>query len=325
MRAIVITEPGGPDVLEIQDRPDPQPTSGYVLIEVKAFGLNQAEVYFRKGVWGEVAEITGIECVGIVKNDPNGKFRPGEKVVAIVGGLGRTLNGGYAELVNAPVTNVASVKTDLSWADLAALPESYATAWTALEGILNIKAGDKLLIRGATSALGQAALNIAAHAGAHIIATTRSETRLAALSDLGAHEATIDRPDLSKTILTHHPQGLDYALDIVGTSTLLDTATALKRGGHVCVVGFLGGGDPLEFNPVFQLPGGRVLSAFASAIATGTPEFPIAEIPFQAIADKAASGDFQAKPAHVFAFDEIKDAHGLLEAGTAGGKIVVTL
>jgi len=84
MRAIVIKQYGGPEVLALETRPDPEPQSGHVLIEVKAFGLNHAEAYFRKGVWGDVAEITGIECVGVVKADPGGRLAPGQKVVAIV-------------------------------------------------------------------------------------------------------------------------------------------------------------------------------------------------------------------------------------------------
>jgi NADPH:quinone reductase len=325
MRAIVIKQPGGPEVLQIETRPDPEPTSGHVLIEVKAFGINQAEAYFRKGVWGDVAEITGIECVGTVKADPGGRFKPGQKVVAIVGGLGRTLNGSYAELVNAPASNVALIETSMSWTDLAALPESYATAWTALIGVLNLQSGQTVLVRGATSALGQAAVNIAAHAGAHVIATTRRDARLADLRALGAREAVLDRADMSAEIRANHPEGLDCALDIVGTTTVLDSAAALKRGGHVCVVGFLGGGGPVEINPVFQLPGGRALSAFASAISTGTAEFPLSEIPLQSIVDRAASGLYQAKPARVFVFSEIQEAHSLLESGEAGGKIVIAV
>jgi NADPH:quinone reductase-like Zn-dependent oxidoreductase len=325
VRAIVIKHSGGPEVLQIATRPDPEPTLGHVLIEVKAFGVNKAEAYFRSGVWGEVAEITGIECVGTVIADPGGRYRPGEKVMAIVGGLGRTLNGSYAEMVNAPTSNVVPVETNMPWSDLAALPESYATAWTAIFGILNLQPGQSLLVRGATSALGQAAVNIAANAGAYVIATTRREARLEGLRALGASQVKIERPDMSTEIRAIHSEGVDCVLDIVGTTTLLDSVAALKRGGHVCVVGFLGGSGPLEFDPVFQLPGGRLISAFASAMSTGTEEFPLSEIPFQTIVDRAGDGTYQAKPMCVFDFSEIENAHRLLESGEAGGKIVVTL
>src|SRR5579863_81168 len=188
MRAIVIKQPGGPEVLAIEERPAPAPAPGHVVIEVKAFGLNQAEIYFRKGAWGEVAEISGIECVGIVKADPDRRFSPGQKVMALVGGLGRSLNGSYAELVAAPSANVVAVETELPWEELAAIPESYATAWTSLFGVLALNADQTIAVRGATSALGQAAVNIAAHAGARVIATTRNPSRAAMLEGLGASQ-----------------------------------------------------------------------------------------------------------------------------------------
>src|SRR5476651_1396045 len=108
MRAIVIKQYGGPEVLALEERPAPEPRSGHVLIEVRAFGLNHAEIYFRKGAWGDVAEISGIECVGLVKSDPDGHFAPGQKVMAVVGGMGRSFNGSYAELVSVPASNVAA-------------------------------------------------------------------------------------------------------------------------------------------------------------------------------------------------------------------------
>src|SRR5579872_712422 len=131
MRAIVIQKYGGPEVLAMQQIPDPEPQPGYVLIEVKAFGLNRAEIYFRKGAWGEVAKVSGIECVGVVKADPDGRFAVGQKVTAIVGGMGRAFNGSYAEFTNVPAANVVAFESDLPWEELAAIPESYATAWTS--------------------------------------------------------------------------------------------------------------------------------------------------------------------------------------------------
>ena len=152
MRAIVIKQYGGPEVLAIEERPDPTPAPGRVVIDVKAFGLNHAEVYFRKGAWGDVAEITGIECVGTVRADPDGRFAPGQTVMALVGGMGRSVNGSYAEQVSVPGTNVVAVDTELPWEQLAAIPESYATAWSSLCGILAIAKDQTLAIRGATSA-----------------------------------------------------------------------------------------------------------------------------------------------------------------------------
>src|SRR6478752_7584358 len=169
MRAIVIQQYGGPEELVIKELPEPIPTPGQVVIEVKAFGLNHAEIYMRKGVWGEVAKVSGIECVGLVKADPGGGLAVGQKVAAIMGGMGRTINGSYAQFTCLPATNVVAIESPLSWEELAAIPECYATAWSCLFGNLDLKPGQTLLIRGATSALGQAALNIAAQAGAQII------------------------------------------------------------------------------------------------------------------------------------------------------------
>src|SRR5690348_7754958 len=151
MRAIVITEPGGPEVLEIQEVDGPVPGDGEVLIRVKAFGVNHAETHMRKGEWPEATPISGIEAVGTVVKDPSGVLAEGTTVLAIMGGLGRTRNGSYAEYTVAPATNVARIETSLGWADLAAIPESYAAAWLALERNLELEAGQWLLVRGATS------------------------------------------------------------------------------------------------------------------------------------------------------------------------------
>lgn len=325
MRAIVIKQYGGPEVLAIEERPDPTPAPGQVVIAVKAFGLNHAEVYFRKGAWGDVAEITGIECVGIVRSDPDGRLAPGQKVMALVGGMGRGINGSYAELVRVPRTNVAAIDTGLSWEDLAAIPESYATAWSSLIGVLALAKGETVAIRGATSALGQAAVNIAAQLGARVVATTRSAGRAAMLEGLGARDVLVESAELSRRVRERRPDGIDAVLDIVGNTTILDSLAMLRRGGRACLVGFLGGGGPLTLEPVFQIPSGTHLSVFASALVTGTPAFPLSEIPFQAIVDRVADGTYKAKPAQVFRFDQIQAAHRLMETNGAGGKLVVTL
>ena len=325
MRAIVIKGYGGPEALAIEERPDPTLTPDQVLIDVKAFGLNHAEVYFRSGAWGEVAEITGIECVGTVRHDPREQFRRGQKVAAIVGGLGRNLNGSYAERAAIPRSNIATFESNLPWETLAAIPESYATAWTALIGILKVSASDTLLIRGATSSLGQAAVNIAADLDARVIATTRQERRAPLLRKIGAHEVIIESLQLSSRLRASHPEGVDAVLDIIGNTTVLDSLAALRRGGTVCEVGFLGGGGPLTLEPVFQIPSGRYLTTFASALVTGGAEFPLSEIPFQTIVDRVAAGRYKAQPARVFRFAEIQEAHRVMEGGTATGKLVVTL
>src|SRR5262245_31638887 len=198
MRAIVLEKFGGLDSLVYKEIPDPEPKVGHVVIEIKAFGINHAEMHMRRGEWAEAAKVIGIECVGFVKSAPGGEFPVGAKVAALMGGLGRTINGSYAEYTRAPASNVALIESDLSWAELAAIPETYATAWTCLFRNLEIIRNQALVIRGATSSFGQAALSMAVNAGARIIATTRSRQRFAMLQKLGAARVELEGPDLSK-------------------------------------------------------------------------------------------------------------------------------
>src|ERR1051325_6766818 len=119
MKAIVLEKFGGLDSLVYTHLPEPEALPGHVVIEVKGFGINHAEMHMRRGEWAEAAPISGIECVGLVKSCPGGEFPVGAKVAALMGGLGRTINGSYAQLTRAPVGNVALIEADLPWAELA--------------------------------------------------------------------------------------------------------------------------------------------------------------------------------------------------------------
>ena len=187
-----------------------------------------------------------------------------------------------------------------------------------------LKKGQTLLIRGATSPLGQAALNIAAHAGAHVIATTRNTERFALLKSLGAKETLLETPALSKQVRELHPKGVDAVLELVGNSVLLDSLSTVKRGGRLCLAGFVGGLAPLvDFNPLLQMPSSVHFSFFGSFVF-GSPDFPL-DVPLQTIIDRVADGTYKAKPAKVFGFHEIQDAHRLMESYQAAGKIVVKI
>ena len=324
MRAIVIDHFGpGLDSLVIKEMPEPEPKLGYVVIEVKAFGINHAEMHMRKGEWAEAAEISGIECVGIVKSCPGGEFAVGSKVAALMGGLGRTINGSYAEYTRALATGVALIESDLPWEELAAIPETYATAWTCLFRNLELAKGQTLVIRGATSSFGLAALNMAVDAGAKVIATTRNRERFKKLEELGVHRVELEGPDLSKRIA--EAKQIDAVLDLVGNSTILDSLWMLRRGGRACLAGWLGGLAPIaDFNPLLQMASGVYLTFFGSFVF-GTPQFPLSDVPLQAIAEKVAAGRYKAKPSRVFRFEDIREAHRVMEANEAKGKLVVRL
>ncbi|MER8188172.1 zinc-binding dehydrogenase [Kitasatospora sp. NPDC094015] len=325
MKAIVISAHGGPEVLTVTELPDPVPADGEILIRVKAFGLNHAEAYMRAGAWGEVAAVPGIECAGLVESDPSGRLAAGTTVVAILGGMGRTRNGSYAELVTVPATNVVAVRSQLGWAELAAVPEVYATAWSGLFGNLDLRAGESVLVRGATSALGQAAVNLAVDHGARVLATTRNPAHAALLRDLGAHEVLIDDGRLAARTGAAAP-AVDAVLDIVGNSTLRDSLRLVRPRGRVCQIGFLGGFAPVpDFDPITDLPSGVRLSFYASAFVLGTPEFPLTDVPLDAIYAKVEAGTLAAAPARVFHFEDIVEAHRIMENGTALGKMTVTL
>jgi len=324
MKAIVRRGYGGPEQLEIREVPDPVASPGEVTVRVRAFGINRAEQYFRLGLWGEVAQISGIECVGEVLADPSGALQPGQRVMALMGGLGRTRSGSYAEKVNVPAANVVPVRTRLDWAALAALPETWATAWSCLHDNLALRRGDHVLVRAATSALGQAALGLARLAGATVIASVRHPGRAAVARAKGARHVLVEGPGFADEVRALAPAGLDAVLDLVGTSTLLESLRLARRGGRVCMAGFVGGGAAIErFDPLAHLPSGRHLSFFASAFVYGTPEYPLSDVPLQRIVDLVEAGEVDAAPARQFAFDEIRRAHELLDAEAAGGKMVV--
>ena len=331
MKAIVITAYGGPEVLSVTELPDPVPAAGEVLIRVRAFGLNHAETYMRSGAWGEVAQVPGIECAGTVEADPSGRLAagtrlaPGTPVIAILGGMGRTRNGSYAELVTVPAGNVVPVSTSLSWTDLVALPEVYATAWAGLHQNLGLQPGQIVLVRGATSALGQAAVNVASEGGVEVITTTRSAGRADLLRGIGAASVLIDDGQLADQV---NRLGLtvDGVFDLVGNSVLRDSLRIVRPGGRVCQLGFLGGLEPVAgFDPIADLPTGVQLSFYGSAFVLGTEGFPLADIPLQEMVGKAEAGRYQAKPVKVFGFEEIVEAHRTMERGLAGGKMVVAV
>ncbi len=288
--------------------PEPEPKAGHAVIEVKAFGINHAEMHMRKGEWAEIADVSGIECVGLIKSCPGGEFAIGTKVAALMGGLGRTINGSYAEFTRAPVSNVAAIESDLSWADLGAIPETYATAWTCLFRNLEIARGQTLVIRGAT--------DLVLRAGRRQHGRERGQK-------LGVGRVEVEGPELSKRIA--ETKRLDAVLDLVGNSTILDSRAMLRRGGRACLAGWLGGLAPIaDFNPLLQMASGVYLTFFGSFVF-GTPGFPLSDVPLQAIAGDVAAGRYKANPSRVFRLEDIREAHQVLDANQANGKMVVVV
>ncbi|KAL5334316.1 hypothetical protein BJX70DRAFT_391506 [Aspergillus crustosus] len=341
MNALLITTFGPPSVLKLTTQPTPTPQDDEVLIKIAAFGLNHAELHMRKGEWAEWMPISGIECVGIIASSPQfpsssssgsgsgTELSIGTPVASLMGGLGRTTNGTYAEYTVAKTSNVVPLgpsAKNLSWAQLGVLPEGYATAWTVLFRNLEVREGQRLLVRGGTSAFGRAAINLAVAKGVRVFATTRNQKRVAGLKELGVEEVFIEDLVLSKKFFPQNEK-FDAVLELIGNSTIVDSLTLVHRGGRVCLAGFLGGLSPIpDFNPLLQMASGVHFSFFGSFVF-GTPGFPLADVPLQEIVGLVAERKFQAEPARVWGFGEegVQQAHEVMERSEAGGKMVVVV
>src|SRR3954465_8600555 len=190
MRAVVLAAvPAPPAALVVRDRPVPQPERGWVLIEVKAFGLNRSELKTRLGLAGPevtLPRVPGIEATGVVVACPGGELAVGEQVVAMMGGMGRSFDGGYAEFTCVPVAQTITFRSELPWTTLGAVPETLQTAYGALTVGLDVQAGQTLLIRGGTSSVGLTAAILGKRRGLTVLATTRSEAKAGALREAGA-------------------------------------------------------------------------------------------------------------------------------------------
>lgn len=238
MKAVLLSEPTPAEQVRLTEVPIPQIRPGWVLVKVKAFGLNHSEQILRlseiRAAYINKPIIPGIECAGEIADPSDSRFQQGEQVVAFMGGMGRSFHGSYAEYALLPASHVFSIRTDLSWTEMAAVPETYFTAWGSLFECLDLKKEDTLLIRGGTCALGYAAIQLAKVVGCHVIATTHRESKLARLEN--ADEAILDAGTLVGTL-----HGVTKALELVGPKTLRDTLQCMEKGGIVCNTGILGG------------------------------------------------------------------------------------
>ncbi|MFL6127394.1 zinc-binding dehydrogenase [Actinophytocola sp.] len=323
MRAAVCVRPGGPEVLEIRELPTPAVRDGWSLVRVKGAGLNRSELRTRQGHSPNVTfpRVLGIECVGVLAATTDPALAVGQTVAAVMGEMGRAFDGGYAEYALLPNSLLLPVSTTLPWEVLAALPESYLTAYGSLEALgIGPGATGRLLIRGGTSSVGMAAASIAAGYGVETAATTRRADKVAALAAAGVDHVLLDEGgSLAARVHTVWPQGPDHVLDLVGTNTVLDSLRLVRRGGTVCVSGSLSGWLLPDFEPIAMIPTGTRLTAFHSDTIRGSA----GAAALRRVVHEVETGVYRPNVDRVFGLDDIVAAHRYMEDDQATGKVVV--
>lgn len=323
MRAVVLSQPGGPESLVLSTVPLPQLRPGWVRIAVRAFGLNRSELHTRLGLSQGVTfpRVLGIEAVGVIdelpEGDRDGSLTRGQQVATVLGGMGRVFDGGYAEYVLVPRQQVIPFNSTLPWAVLGAVPETLQTAHGSLSIGLDLQPGQTLLIRGGTSALGLVVATLAKDRGATVLTTTRQPERAAALRAHGVDHVIVDDGQVARAVRAVVPGGVDAALELVGTPTLPDTLRATRVHGTVCFTGMLSNRWTVEeFYPIDYIPRGVRLTAYSG----GAGDLPAPLL--QAYLDRLAAGSLASGPLRTYTLDDIPRAHADLEHNRVFGKLV---
>ena len=321
MRAVVLEGPGLPESLQIRRIPVPVPAPGWALIQVKAFGLNRSELHTRLGLAAGVTfpRVLGIEAAGVIAACPGGEFTVGHQIVALMGGMGRTYDGGYAEYTCVPVSQIIPFTSDLDWATIGAIPEMLQTAHGSLTIGLDAEPGQTLLIRGGTSSVGMATATLAKRRGMTVLSTTRNDKKSQALETIGVDHVIVDTGTIAPDVRTIVPDGVDAALELVGTPTLPDTLRATRIHGVVCFTGMLSNEWTVkDFYPIEYLPRGVRLTAYHGEAADLSQEV------LEGFLEDVAAERISVPIHRRYTLDNIVEAHTEMETGSASGKIVIT-
>ena len=320
MKAMVLEKPCSAEEMKIKNVPIPEVREGWVLVKVKAFGINRAEIFTRQGDSPSVKlpRIIGIECVGTVENPADSSLKKGDKVFSMMNGMGRKFDGSYAEYILIPKNQVYLLKlSEESWEKLAAYPELYYTAYASLFRSLKLEKGETLLIRGGTGSVALAAVQLAKAINVKVAATTRSMSKEQFLKEKGVDEVIIEDEKFDENLRKLFPEGVDKVLELIGSPTLKSSLKSVKQGGTVCMTGCLGGWVINEFEPLDDIISESYLTSFNS---TYVNENVVSEM-----FDFIEKYSIKPEISRVFTLDEISEAHKFLEGNKANGKVVVVV
>lgn len=315
MKAVVIKEAGGPEKLIYEDVPTPKIKEGWSLVKIKGFGINHSEIFTRKGLSPSVKfpRILGIECVGIISQTTDEERLPvGQKVISIMGEMGRDFDGSYAEYALLPNKQLYPINTDLDWATLAALPETY---YTAFGSMLNLKVAkeDKVLVRAGTSGVGVAFVKLlkAKYPSLYVAGSSRNLKKEKQMLDAGYDEVIVDQDGELQT-----DKHFNKILELIGPKTIKNSFKHLVEGGIVCSTGQLGNQWYLdEFDPIMDIAANSYLTSFYSGN--------VDQQRIERMLDYVKKYNVEVKPERVFDLKHVADAHRYLENSKSFGKVVV--
>lgn len=328
MRAVVITQYGGPEVLAVREVPDPpSPSANQVTVRVRAAALNRADLLQRLGRYpapaGFPPDIPGLEFAGeVLETGPEvQRWKSGQRVFGITGG------GAQAELVITPEDQLAEVPSNLNWIQAAAVPEVFITAHDALFATASLQAGESVLIHAAGSGVGTAAIQLARAAGAKVFGTARTAAKLEQAAHLGL-SASIAVGDPSSIVEAVRDwtkgEGVDVVLDLVGAAYLDANLRSLAKRGRMVLVGTTAGAKgTLEFGLVMskrlKIIGTVLRSRSAEEKASVTQQFQREVVPL------LAAGSVRPIVDSTFRLDEVAAAHQRLESNATFGKVVLEI
>ncbi|MBC7275000.1 NAD(P)H-quinone oxidoreductase [Nocardioides sp.] len=320
MRAVVAEQPGGPEVLTVTDRPDPEPAPGEVVIDVAAAGLNRADLLQRQGFYPPpkgASDIIGMECSGVVSAVGEGveEWQEGDEVCALLAG------GGYATKVAVPAGQVMPVPEGVDLVTAAALPEVATTVWSNVFMVGGLTPDETFLVHGGAGGIGTMAIQLASRLGARVITTVGSAEKAELVKTLGA-EAAINYKDQDFVEVAKVYGGADVILDNMGAKYLARNIDALNPEGRLVIIGMQGGSKA-------ELDISALLRKRGAVIATNLRGRPVEQK--ETICEEVVAhvwpmieaGDVKAVVQDVLPLEDAAEAHRLMESGTHTGKILL--